>query len=228
MGIKTKLNSEIKKLIISPFWNPVSSDNKDKLYFHLVDKINFFVNEKNKQRVPDKFLIGINRKIYKKIVKNNDNLLLCLEKKINEYFKSIELEAAQEVISLDFLPLSCLKDNEIKLICNYSEKSKNWKYYIKLINEDSGKWIIEQPGEYKIGRNINAFININNPYVSEFHARLVLSESGKIKISDCGSRNGIYLNDDFRRIKGDTYIIPGDKIYLGKRRQISLVLLDGQ
>ena len=79
-------------------------------------------------------------------------------------------------------------------------------------------------GESGFWPNYNAFINIDNPYVSNFHAKLVLTNCGKIKILDCGSRNGTYLNNDFIQIKGDTCIFPNDKIYLCKNRKIGFEL----
>jgi len=85
--------------------------------------------------------------------------------------------------------------------------------------------VIERPGEYKIGRRYDAFININDPYISELHAKLFLSDSGDMKISDCGSRNGTYLNGVINPIKNETTIIPGDRIYLGRSERFVFELI---
>ena len=231
MGITTNLNKKIKNLVTFPFWCLIPSDHKDRLYFHIIEKINsFFVNSrKDIKSVPYRFLICVSQKTYRKIEKKKETLIFCLKKEIEEYFLFLGCRLKNEEIIIDFYPLSYLKDYEIKLLCFSSNEEdtiiKEKSCYLKLLNEEGKMWIIDGPGEYKIGRKMEAYIHIDNPYVSAWHAKLVLSSSGDIKISDCKSKNGTYLNDDLIPVKDGVYIIPGDKIYLGRKRIVVLELV---
>ena len=231
MGITTNLNRKIKNLVTFPFWCLIPSDNKDRLYFHIIEKINSYIvnSRKDIQSVPYRFLICVSQKTYRKIEKKKEILIFCLKKEIEKYFLFLGCRLRNEEIIIDFSPLSYLKDYEIKLLCSSSNEEDTLiiekSYYLRLLNEEDKMWIIDGPGEYEIGRKMEAYIHIDNPYVSACHAKLVLSSSGDIKISDCKSKNGTYLNNDLIPVKDGAYIIPGDKIYLGRKRTVVLELV---
>jgi len=231
MGIATHLNKKIKNLVTFPFWCLIPPANKNRLYFHIIDKINSFIVRSGKdiQSVPYKFLIYVSQKTYRRIEKKKETLIFCLKKEIEEYFLFLGCQLRNEEIVIDFSPLSYLKDYEVKLLCFSPNEEdtfiKEKSYYLRLLSEEDKMWIIDRPGEYEIGRKMEAYIHIDNPYVSGCHAKLVLSTSDDIKILDCKSKNGTYLSDDLIPVKDGAYIVPGDKIYLGRKRAVVLELV---
>ncbi|HEU4749576.1 MAG TPA: FHA domain-containing protein [Acidimicrobiia bacterium] len=68
-------------------------------------------------------------------------------------------------------------------------------------------------GATVIGRSDQADVNLEDPYASEFHLRLV-SQEGALTVSDLGSTNGTYVNG--RRITTPTALQRGDALQVGK------------
>jgi len=64
-----------------------------------------------------------------------------------------------------------------------------------------------------VGRSPEADITIDDPYASEFHARVGMSE-GKVVVHDLGSTNGTYVNG--RRVTSPTSVSRGDTVQIGK------------
>lgn len=225
MGISTDLNERVKNLITFPFWSLIPAANKDRLYFHLIEKVNCFISSdrKNIQSVPDRFLICVSQKTYRKIEKKKETLVFYLKREIEEYFLFLGCRLKNKEITIDFSSLSYLKDYEIKVVCVSSRgEDLGNGYCLRLLDGGDKMWIVDEPGEYEIGRKREVYIQIDNPYVSACHAKLVLSSFGDIKISDCGSKNGTYLNDDLIPVKDGSYVVPGDKICLGRKGTVVL------
>lgn len=63
-----------------------------------------------------------------------------------------------------------------------------------------------------IGSNNNCHIKLNSPYVSGYHAELLLLDNGEILVTDKGSRNGTYLNDQRLQPNKDIPVKRGDSI----------------
>ena len=63
-----------------------------------------------------------------------------------------------------------------------------------------------------IGSNNNCHIKLNSPYVSGYHAELLLLDNGEILVTDKGSRNGTYLNDQRLQPNKDIPVKRGDAI----------------
>ena len=70
---------------------------------------------------------------------------------------------------------------------------------------------------YKIGRNSDMDIRIDDPTVSRIHAELVVTANGEYCLTDCGSSGGSYIvrNGEWIRIRQD-FIAPTDAILLGR------------
>lgn len=64
-----------------------------------------------------------------------------------------------------------------------------------------------------IGRSPEADVVIDDPYASEFHAR-VGPQDGKVVVYDLGSTNGTYVNG--RRVAAPTTVVKGDTVQIGK------------
>jgi hypothetical protein len=70
-----------------------------------------------------------------------------------------------------------------------------------------------RPGGLVIGRDPDAELTIDDPYASEFHAR-VGPHDGKVLVHDLGSTNGTYVNG--RRVTAPVGVAKGDTIQIGK------------
>lgn len=64
-----------------------------------------------------------------------------------------------------------------------------------------------------IGRSSEADVEIDDPYASEFHARVGLQDE-RIVVHDLGSTNGTYVNG--RRVTSPTTVSRGDTVQIGK------------
>lgn len=64
-----------------------------------------------------------------------------------------------------------------------------------------------------VGRSSDADITIDDPYSSEFHARVGLQDD-KVIVHDLGSTNGTYVNG--RRVTSPTSVSRGDTVQIGK------------
>lgn len=70
-----------------------------------------------------------------------------------------------------------------------------------------------RPAGHVVGRSPDADISIDDPYSSEFHARVGMSD-GKVVVHDLGSTNGTYVNG--RRVTSPTTVSRGDTVQIGK------------
>ena len=64
-----------------------------------------------------------------------------------------------------------------------------------------------------IGRSPEADLAIDDPYASEFHARVGLQDD-RVVVHDLGSTNGTYVNG--RRVTNPTTVSRGDTVQIGK------------
>ena len=64
-----------------------------------------------------------------------------------------------------------------------------------------------------IGRSPEADLAIDDPYASEFHARVGLQDE-RVVVHDLGSTNGTYVNG--RRVTSPTTVSRGDTVQIGK------------
>jgi pSer/pThr/pTyr-binding forkhead associated (FHA) protein len=64
-----------------------------------------------------------------------------------------------------------------------------------------------------LGRSPEADMNLDDPYASEFHMRLVAQDNGMV-LHDLGSTNGTYVNG--RRVTAPISLRRGDTIQVGK------------
>lgn len=70
-----------------------------------------------------------------------------------------------------------------------------------------------RPQGHVVGRSPEADITIDDPYSSEFHARVGLKDD-KVIVHDLGSTNGTYVNG--RRVTSPTSVSRGDTVQIGK------------
>jgi pSer/pThr/pTyr-binding forkhead associated (FHA) protein len=68
-------------------------------------------------------------------------------------------------------------------------------------------------GGHTIGRSEEADIPIDDPYASEFHARVGYQDD-KVLVHDLGSTNGTYVNG--RRVTAPVPLAKGDTVQIGK------------
>ena len=70
-----------------------------------------------------------------------------------------------------------------------------------------------RPQGHVFGRSEDADVYIDDPYASEFHARVGTQNEGVV-VHDLGSTNGTYVNG--RRITTPTSVTRGDPVQIGK------------
>ncbi len=70
-----------------------------------------------------------------------------------------------------------------------------------------------RPQGHVFGRSQDADIPIDDPYASEFHARLGIQDD-KVMVHDLGSTNGTYVNG--RRVTSPRSVVRGDTVQIGK------------
>lgn len=64
------------------------------------------------------------------------------------------------------------------------------------------------------GRASSNDVVVNDPMVSaNFHMKLVVTDDGRVKVVDCNSTNGTFVNG--RKVPGEVYINKGDIIRIG-------------
>lgn len=63
-----------------------------------------------------------------------------------------------------------------------------------------------------IGSSSGAHIKFNSPFVSGYHAELLLLDNGEILLTDKGSKNGTFLNDQRLQPDKDVTVRRGDRI----------------
>ena len=80
-------------------------------------------------------------------------------------------------------------------------------------NVTKGKRVKLRGSGHTVGRSPDADIIIDDPYASDFHAR-VSAEDGQTRVEDLGSTNGTYVNG--RRITAPTGVVKGDTVQIGK------------
>jgi len=68
-------------------------------------------------------------------------------------------------------------------------------------------------GGHTIGRSEEADVTIDDPYASEFHARVGYQDD-KVLVQDLGSTNGTYVNG--RRVGAPVAVARGDTVQIGK------------
>jgi hypothetical protein len=80
------------------------------------------------------------------------------------------------------------------------------------------------PGDYVIGRGVEADIRIETPLISRAHARLIIRER-ECLIEDLGSSNGTFVNGE--RIGTVTVLRPEERIMLGPSVTLEIRQLPG-
>ena len=77
---------------------------------------------------------------------------------------------------------------------------------------DLGKRVVLDGTAIEIGRSVKCDVTIDQESVSRRHARIAF-EAGRYRITDLGSTNGSYVNDE---LSGDRALKDGDQIKIGR------------
>ncbi len=83
-------------------------------------------------------------------------------------------------------------------------------------------WMLDRNSSYTIGRSGSCDIHIAGDTISGKHARIEVDGAGKAFLSDDGSRNGTFLNDE--EVTSPVRVSPGDEIRLTRKGAAYLVL----
>ncbi|MCB9378913.1 MAG: FHA domain-containing protein [Holophagales bacterium] len=77
-------------------------------------------------------------------------------------------------------------------------------------------------GESVIGRSRACAVHIPESTVSRHHAKLVVTEGGKVTVADMGSSNGTFVNGD--KVEGGRALANGDRVVVGEAEVIVRIL----
>ena len=226
IGKATELNERIKNAFVGPFWNTISPDNSLRLFVELLKKIDLpSIDKENSGFPPARIIFGTSHKLYRKIKKKRNLIIYQIKNDLIHLYTSCGYEF--DKLEIDFIQLSYLKDNEIKVITHKENRLNihNRKYFLRILNGSEDMWMLRKPGEYFIGRDRNSFIRIDNPYVSLQQAKINLSDRGMVTIADCGSTNKTYINNNGEPLTENAAISNGDKVFFGRKRKIGIQLL---
>lgn len=69
-------------------------------------------------------------------------------------------------------------------------------------------------GPVVIGRSHEADLVIDDPFASDFHARVAPQDDATFRIQDLGSTNGTFVNGE--RLAATAIVRPGDEIQIGR------------
>jgi diguanylate cyclase (GGDEF)-like protein len=75
------------------------------------------------------------------------------------------------------------------------------------------KYDLDKP-KFIIGRSSRCDVQVDQDAVSRQHAKLTLSDTGRVTVEDLGSTNGTYVNDD--QTDGELRLRNGDLIKIGR------------
>lgn len=84
---------------------------------------------------------------------------------------------------------------------------------VLLTGSDEARRVRVRHQGHVVGRSPDADIHIDDPYASEFHARVGLQDE-RVVVHDLGSTNGTYVNG--RRVTSPTSASRGDTVQIGK------------
>ena len=84
---------------------------------------------------------------------------------------------------------------------------------VLLTGSDESRRVRIRHQGHVVGRSPDADIHIDDPYASEFHARVGIQDE-RVVVHDLGSTNGTYVNG--RRVTSPTSASRGDTVQIGK------------
>lgn len=84
---------------------------------------------------------------------------------------------------------------------------------VLLTGSDESRRVRIRHQGHVVGRSPDADIHIDDPYASEFHARVGIQDD-RVVVHDLGSTNGTYVNG--RRVTSPTSASRGDTVQIGK------------
>lgn len=222
MGVYTVINQKIKKLI-EPGWI-YSSVNQDRLIQRLSETI-----DKNLQKdrgafiAPDRFEVYVNNSVFQeakhasKIRPLEENLANAVKRHIETQGYAVFQPEFSVILKADAL----LDKRDINLRCLFSEGDElvyleRKKQFVLSIISGTGlgqSWTLVPSNVYIIGRE-NADIEIDQDTVSMHHAKLEVSRDGKITITDTGSQNGTFVDDEETSITQPRALKSGNRFQL--------------
>lgn len=92
-------------------------------------------------------------------------------------------------------------------------KEKPGRHLVIVRSESQPGVDIEVKGAVLMGRSKDADVVLDDPYASDFHARVVANES-RVVLHDLGSTNGTYVNG--KRVTTPVPLSRGDAVQVGK------------
>ncbi|MCP4723823.1 MAG: FHA domain-containing protein [bacterium] len=216
----TELNRIVKKSLKELFRNiadPLEYSNlKGRVIEYLEDKLKTLPEG---SLAPDRVAVYVHPDVIAKhenALKTNIN---DLGQAVMKFYKAKGLEIRNPSITITVNPDKKLKTNELQLETSVS-KGDNVKTVLSkkqcriscMSGEFEGsEWIIESGEKLRFGRHTLCEVKFSDKRVSREHAELQMDDKGRIFITDTGSGNGTFINDDSKRLKAKKEIKKGSR-----------------
>ena len=228
----TVLDGKIRKAFLQPFLNFLPSLDA----LRLLSEIEMEIQKKKMHSecgnlmIPDSFMIRINSLVYL----NNRSSLKTLAHNLTDsiiiFAGGMDWRMPEKPISIEFCHSSSLGKKEVEVMAFFSGEAQSINpllpdaITVRPVKYPVKSKIIERSGEFVIGRNRDAWLYMNNPYISGRHALIIVSGNGKINVRDVKSQNGTFVNDRPVPSNNNVPVARGDYIRLSQNRGVTLVL----
>lgn len=235
MGLVTKIDHFIKKIIFSLFWWFMDPLEPDRLFSQLTDQMdrNLDANNPNRLLAPDNYDVLVNNNVFIKHAHAIKTLESSMQERLQRYAADRDYELPNPLINLQIISSATISKNKVEIRVGFNPEEEELQpvevkkgYQLKVI-EGQGKgqtWKIK-PGEtYNIGRVSSADICLPYENISKKQATLYFMDDSRIIIIDEGSANGTFINKEDEPVKGSMEIKIGDTIKFCKINPIVVTL----
>jgi hypothetical protein len=237
MGVINTVDFAIKKALYLIFWRFIDPLESDRLYSQLVDVLerNLDASDPEKLVAPDHFQVFVNNAIFIKHAHSINKLATLVRDRMQKYVANKDYELQQPKIALEITSSATVSKKNADIRCWFSSEDAEGESKVRqkplTLKVISGKgtgnsWDLQLGKTYVIGRFPTCDICLPFKNISKTQAAFSILADGKIKLTDEGSTNGTFINDERAPVKGSRIILQTDKIQLCKAEPIVLVFLN--
>jgi len=235
MGLINTIDHALKNLIYSLFWWFIDPLENERLYGQLVDVMerNLDVTDPDRLVSPDNFDISVNNKIFIKHAHSIKKLESSVADRLQKYVANKDYELSFPKIKIQIISSATVSKRKAQINCWFSSDDdenggdiRQRKFTLQVISgEGKGlSWKLKPGNTYNIGRVSSKEICLPFENISKNHAALYFISEDNIKITDQGSANGTFINDETEPIKDSRELQLTDKIKLCNLNPIVLTI----
>ena len=232
MSLINNIDHILKNLIYSLFWWFIDPLEHERLYGQLVDVIerNLDANDPDRLVAPDNFDVTVNNKIFIKHAHSIKKLESSVADRLQKYVANKDYEITQPKIKIQIISSATVSKRKAQINYWFSAEDeseiairpKQYKLKVKSGEGQGMFWNLKPGNTYAIGRLSSLDICLPFDNISKQQASLSFFTEDNIKISDQGSANGTFINDETEPIKESRRLKFTDKIKFCKLNPIVL------